>query len=486
MESLPFAEPGFQQLQRRTFLQAGGLGLGSLALSTLMSQSKGWAEAAQSGALPGLPHFPPKAKRVIYLFQSGAPSQMDLFDPKPGLVERRGTELPDSIRLGQRLTGMTATQTSFPVAPTKYKFQQHGKSGAWLSELLPHTARVADDLCFIKSLHTEAINHDPAVTFFQTGAQLAGRPSIGSWLSYGLGSENQDLPAFVAMISKGSGNPNDQPLYDRLWGSGFLPTKYQGIKFRSVGEPVLYLSNPPGFDSTARRQFLTDLNELNQIQFDNYGDPEITTRMTQYELAFRMQTSVPELTDLSKEPQHVFDLYGPESKTPGTYAYNCLLARRLAERGVRFVQLFHRGWDQHTQLPKQIVGQCRDTDQPSAALVQDLKQRGLLDDTLVVWGGEFGRTVYCQGKLTAEDYGRDHHPRCFTMWLTGGGIKPGLTIGETDDFSYNIVKDPVHVHDLHATLLHCLGIDHERLTFKFQGRHYRLTDVLGKVVKQIV
>jgi hypothetical protein len=476
----------FESLQRRAFLQAGGMGLGSIALAGLLNQQGLANDAAKDGGMPGLPHSPAKAKRVIYLFQSGAPSQMDLFDPKPGLVERRGTELPDSIRQGQRLTGMTATQTSFPVAPSKYQFQQHGKSGAWLSELLPHTAKMADELCFIKSLHTEAINHDPAVTFFQTGAQLAGRPSIGSWLSYGLGSENHDLPAFVAMISKGSGNPNDQPLYDRLWGSGFLPTKYQGIKFRSVGEPVLYLSNPPGLDSTARRHFLDDLNELNQIQLDNYKDPEIATRMTQYEMAFRMQTSVPELTDLSKEPQHVFDLYGPESKTPGTYAYNCLLARRLAERGVRFVQLFHRGWDQHTSLPKQIVGQCRDTDQPSAALVQDLKQRGLLDDTLVVWGGEFGRTVYCQGKLTAEDYGRDHHPRCFTAWLAGGGIKPGISYGETDDYSYNITKDPVHVHDLHATLLHCLGIDHERLTFKYQGRYHRLTDVQGKVVKAVL
>jgi hypothetical protein len=473
-------------LRRRAFLQAGSLGLGGLALTSLLRDTATAAEQPVLSGLPGLPHFPPTAKRVIYLFQSGAPSQLDLFDPKPGLTERRGTELPDSIRRGQRLTGMTATQTSFPVAPSKYQFAQHGKSGAWLSELLPHTAKIADELCFIKSLHTEAINHDPAVTFFQTGAQLAGRPSIGSWLSYGLGSENTNLPAFVAMISKGSGNPNDQPLYDRLWGSGFLPTKYQGIKFRSVGEPVLYLSNPEGFDGTARRRFLDDLNQLNQLQLAEYGDPEIATRISQYEMAYRMQTSVPELTDLSQEPQHIFDLYGPDSKIPGTFAYNCLLSRRLAERGVRFVQLFHRGWDQHAALPKQITGQCRDTDQPSAALVQDLKQRGLLDDTLVVWGGEFGRTVYCQGKLTAEDYGRDHHPRCFTMWLAGGGIKPGTSYGETDDYSYNIAKDPVHVHDLHATLLHCLGIDHERLTFKFQGRHYRLTDVQGKVVQPIL
>lgn len=473
-------------LQRRSFLQSSGLGLGALALSCLLHGNAKAEDPPTQAGLPGLPHFPAKAKRVIYLFQSGAPSQLDLFDPKPGLLERRATELPDSIRRGQRLTGMTATQTSFPVAPSKYQFAQHGKSGTWISELLPHTAKIADEMCVIRTLHTEAINHDPAVTFFQTGAQLAGRPSIGSWLSYGLGSENANLPAFVAMISKGSGNPNDQPLYDRLWGSGFLPTKYQGIKFRSVGEPVLYLSNPPGIDATARRRFLDDLNKLNQLELAEYGDPEIATRIAQYEMAYRMQTSVPELTDLSQEPQHVFDLYGPESKTPGTYAYNCLLARRLAERGVRFVQLFHRGWDQHTSLPKQITGQCQDTDQPSAALIQDLKQRGLLDDTLVIWGGEFGRTVYCQGKLTADDYGRDHHPRCFSIWLAGGGIKPGMTYGETDDYSYNIAKDPVHVHDLHATLLRCLGIDHERLTFKYQGRYHRLTDVHGKVVEPIL
>lgn len=482
-----FTDMLWSNLQRRAFLQGNVLGLGGLALTSLLADGAKAAEhPVATGGLAGVPHFPPKAKRVIYLFQSGAPSQLDLFDPKPGLAERRGTELPDSIRRGQRLTGMTATQSSFPVAPSKYQFAQHGKSGAWLSELLPHTAKVADDLCFIKTLHTEAINHDPAVTFFQTGAQLAGRPSIGAWLSYGLGSENSNLPAFVAMVSKGSGNPNDQPLYDRLWGSGFLPTKYQGIKFRSVGEPVLYLSNPEGFDATARRRFLDDLNQLNQLQLAEYGDPEIATRIAQYEMAFRMQTSVPELTDLSQEPAQVFEMYGPDARIPGTFAYNCLLARRLAERGVRFVQLFHRGWDQHLALPKQITGQCQDTDQPSAALVQDLKQRGLLDDTLVVWGGEFGRTVYCQGKLTADDYGRDHHPRCFTVWLAGGGIKPGISYGETDDYSYNIVKDPVHVHDLHATLLHCLGIDHERLTFKYQGRYHRLTDVHGKVVQPLL
>jgi hypothetical protein len=433
-----------------------------------------------------LPHFPPKAKRIIYLFQSGAPSQMELFDYKPRLVEFRGTELPDSIRMGQRLTGMTSTQSTFPVAPSLFQFAQHGNSGAWVSELMPHTAKIADQLCFIKSMHTEAINHDPAVTFFQTGAQLAGRPSIGAWLSYGLGSENKDLPAFVVMISQGTGNPNDQPLYDRLWGSGFLPTKYQGVKFRSLGDPVLYLSNPPGFAPDDRRRFIDDLGQLNRMQLDEFGDPEIATRIAQYEMAYRMQTSVPELIDLSKEPARTFELYGDDARKPGTFAANCLLARRLAERGVRFIQLFHRGWDQHVKLPKQIVGQCRDTDQPSAALVQDLKERGLLDDTLVVWGGEFGRTVYCQGKLTADDYGRDHHPRCFTVWMAGGGVKPGITHGATDDYCYNITSDPVHVNDLHATLLHCLGIDHTKLTFKFQGRHFRLTDVAGKVVKPVL
>jgi hypothetical protein len=381
---------------------------------------------------------------------------------------------------------MTATQDSFPVAPSRFKFSPHGQCGAWVSELLPHTAAVVDDLCFVKSLHTEAINHDPAITFFQTGAQLAGRPSIGSWVSYGLGSESRDLPAFVVLVSQGSGNPNDQPLYDRLWGSGFLPTRYQGVKFRSAGDPVLYLSNPPGLDDADRRRLLDDLAKLNRMKLEDTGDPEIATRIAQYELAYRMQASAPELTDLSREPDRVLDLYGPDARKPGTFAANCLLARRLAERGVRFVQLFHRGWDQHTNLPKQIVGQCRDTDQASAALLLDLKQRGLLDDTLVVWGGEFGRTVYCQGTLTADDYGRDHHPRCFTVWLAGGGVKGGISHGATDDFSYNVTADPVHVHDLNATILHCLGIDHTKLTFKFQGRHYRLTDVHGEVVKELL
>ena len=474
-------------VNRRHFF--GRVGLGATALVALFNEESSAATGFDTpaiGGLPGLPHFAAKAKRVIYLFQSGAPSQLDLFDHKPQLATRHGADLPDSIRQGQRLTGMTATQEHFPIAPTRFRFAQHGRGGAWLSELLPHTARVADELCFIRTLHTEAINHDPAITFFQTGAQLAGRPSIGSWLSYGLGSMNRDLPAFVALLSNGTGNPADQPLYDRLWSSGFLPTTHQGIKFRSASDPVLFLTNPDGLDAAARRRMLDDLAKLNQMQLAEYGDPEIATRIAHYELAYRMQTSVPELTDVSREPASAFDLYGPEAHKPGTFAANCLLARRLAERGVRFIQLFHRGWDQHLKLPAQIAGQCRDTDQPSAGLIQDLKQRGLLDDTLVVWGGEFGRTVYCQGRLTKENYGRDHHPRCFTIWLAGGGIRPGVTYGETDDYSYNVASDPVHVHDLHATLLHCLGIDHTRLTFKFQGRHHRLTDVHGQVVKGIL
>ena len=408
---------------------------------------------------------------------------MELFDHKPKLKDLRATELPESIRQGQRLTGMTATQTSFPVAPSLFQFAQYGKSGAWVSELMPHTAKIVDELCFIKSMNTDAINHDPAITFFQTGFQLAGRPSIGAWLSYGLGSENKDLPAFVVMVSTGI---SDQPLYDRLWGSGFLPTRYQGVKLRSGADPVLYLSNPQGIDDGARRRFVEDLGKVNQLSLEEFGDPEIATRIAQYEMAYRMQSSVPDLTDLSKEPERVFELYGPDARKPGTFAANCLLARRLAERGVRFIQLYHRGWDQHVKLPKNIALQCHDTDQPSAALVMDLKERGLLDDTLVVWGGEFGRTVYSQGKLTADDYGRDHHPRCFTIWMAGGGVKPGITYGETDDYCYNIAQDPVHVHDLHATMLHCLGIDHTKLTFKFQGRHFRLTDVHGNVVNKLL
>jgi hypothetical protein len=467
-------------LTRRYFFGKAAAGLGTAALASLLQADE------SSGAMPGIPNFPPTAKRVIYLFQSGAPSQMDLFDYKPRLRDLAKTELPDSIRGGQRLTGMTSGQTSFPVAPSIFPFQQYGNSGAWVSSLMPNLAKVADDLCFVKSMYTEAINHDPGVTFFQTGFQIAGRPSIGSWLAYGLGSENKDLPAFVVMISQGSGNPNDQPLAERQWGSGFLPSKYQGVKFRSLGDPVLYLSDPEGFTQPERRRFIDDLGKLNQVELNEFGDPEIATRIAQYEMAYKMQSSVPELTDLSKEAAHTFELYGPDSRKPGTFAANCLLARRMAERGVRFIQLFHRGWDQHNELPKQIQGQARDTDQASAALVQDLKERGLLEDTLVVWGGEFGRTVYCQGKLTADNYGRDHHPRCFTMWLAGGGIKPGVSLGETDDYCYNIVKDPVHVHDLHATILRTLGIDHTKLTYKFQGRNFRLTDVAGNVVKNIL
>lgn len=454
----------------------------------MMTRRSILAAAAMHSLLRGQSgtHFTPRAKRVIYLFQSGAPSQLETFDYKPMLAGMRGKELPDSIRQGQRLTTMTAAQSSFPIASPLFKFAQHGQSAAWISELLPHTAKIADRLTFIKSLHTEQINHDPAITFFQTGFQLAGRPSIGSWVAYGLGSENKDLPAFVVLISQGTGNKSDQPLYDRLWGSGFLPTSYQGVKFRSAGDPVLYLTDPDGINREDRRHFVDDLTKLNKLSFASTGDPEVRTRIAQYEMAFRMQASVPELADLSKESERTFELYGPEARKPGTFAANCLLARRLAERGVRFIQLFHRGWDQHNHLPEQIRGQCHDTDQPSAALITDLAERGLLEDTLVVWGGEFGRTVYCQGKLTADDYGRDHHPRCFTMWLAGGGIKPGLTIGETDDFSYNITADPVHVHDLHATILHTLGIDHTRLTYKYQGRHFRLTDVHGNVVKKVL
>jgi hypothetical protein len=441
---------------------------------------------AALASLEGVPHFAPKAKRVIYLFMSGGPSQIETFDAKPGLEKLRGTDLPDSVRQGQRLTAMTAAQASFPVVPSQFPFARHGQSGAEISSLLPHLARQADKLTIIRSLYTEAINHDPAVTFFQTGHQIAGRPSIGAWLSYGLGAETEDLPAFVVLISKGSASSGDQPLADRMWGSGFLPSRYQGVKFRAGADPVLYLSNPDGVTPEGRRRFLDDLAKLNRQQFDEFQDPEIATRIAQYEMAYRMQTSVPDLADLSKESPQVLARYGPDATKPGTFAANCLLARRLAERGVRFIQLFHRGWDQHNNLPKNHPLQCRDVDQPSAALLADLAERGLLNDTLVVWGGEFGRTVYCQGKLTDDDYGRDHHPKCFSMWLAGGGAKPGITYGATDDFSYNIVEDPVHVHDLHATILHLLGIDHTRLTYKFQGRHFRLTDVHGRVIRDLI
>jgi Protein of unknown function (DUF1501) len=469
-----------QQLQitRRHFFSR--LGIGSAALASLLN------ETASANPQSLAPHFAPKAKRVIYLFQSGGPSQLDLFDPKPALSKFRGQNLPESIRQGQRLTGMTAFQSSFPTAPSMFRFAQHGQSGATLSELLPYTSKVVDDIAFIKSMHTEQINHDPAITFSLTGFQLAGRPSFGSWLSYGLGSENKDLPSFVVMVSLGTGNTGDQPLYDRLWGSGFLPSKFQGVKFHNNSERVLYLANPAGINDQVRRRFLDDLAKLNQKNAASVGDPEITSRIAQYEMAYRMQSSVPELTDLSHEPEKTFERYGPDAKKPGTYAANCILARRLAERGVRFIQLFHRGWDQHNNCPKQIINQARDTDQATAGLLMDLKERGMLDDTLVIWGGEFGRTVYSQGKLTEDNYGRDHHPRCYTVWLAGGGIKGGQTIGETDDFSYNIARDPVSVFDFNATLLHCLGLDHTRLTYKYQGRYFRLTDVHGEVVKAIL
>ncbi len=464
-------------LTRRHFFSRFGLGIGTAALASLLKN-----DLLADGQIP---HFAPKAKRVIYLFQAGGPSQLDLWDYKPQLEKYRAQNLPDSVRGGQRLTGMTSFQSSFPVAPSLFKFAQYGKSGAWVSDLMPHTSKIVDQISFIKSMHTEQINHDPAQTFALTGFQLAGRPSLGAWISYGLGSVNKNLPSFIVMVSVGR-NGGDQPLYDRLWGSGFLPSRYQGVKFHNGPDPVLYLSNPPGVSKQVRRQFLDDLSELNEINANEYGDPEIPSRIAQYEMAFQMQSSVPDLTDLSKEPEKTFEKYGPDARKPGTFAFNCILARRLAERDVRFIQLFHRGWDQHGGLPKNIAKQALDTDQPSAALIQDLAERGLLDDTLVIWGGEFGRTVYSQGKLTADDYGRDHHPRCFTVWLAGGGVKPGLTIGRTDDFSYNIADDPVHTHDLNATILHCLGIDHTRLTYKSQGRNFRLTDVHGNLINQIL
>jgi hypothetical protein len=469
-------------LTRRHFFGRTANGIGIAALAELLG---GQLFADESvGGLAGLPHFTPTAKRVIYLFQSGGPSQLETFDYKPMLEQLNGKDLPDSIRNGQRLTSMTSTQASFPVIPSVFKFAQYGQSGTWVSDRLPYTSKIVDELCVIKSLYTEQINHDPATTFAQTGFQLAGRPSLGAWLSYGLGTENKDLPAFVVMVSQSRSGNGGQPLYDRLWGTGFLPTRYQGVKLRSVGDPVLYISDPPGFERSQREHLIKDLEKLNQLRYEEFNDPEINTRIAQYEMAFRMQASVPELTDLSKETPETFELYGPESKTPGTFAANCLMARRLAERGVRVIQLYHRGWDHHSGLPRGLTEQCQATDRASAALIQDLKARGLLKDTLVVWAGEFGRTVYCQGKLSPEAYGRDHHPRCFSGWIAGGGIKPGINIGETDDYSYNIVKDPVHIHDLNATILHTLGIDHTRLTYKYQGRHFRLTDVHGTVLKQ--
>jgi hypothetical protein len=469
-------------LSRRTFLKqsAGGIGLAALGSILGPSAFAGKPEAA------GFPNFKPKAKKIIYLFQSGAPSQMDLFDPKPGMAKFRAQDLPASIRQGQRLTTMTSGQKTFPVAPSIFNFKQHGQSGMWFSEVMPHMASKADEWSMVRSMFTEAINHDPAITFMQTGSQLAGRPSIGSWASYGLGSENDNLPNYVVMSSFGSGRPDDQPLYDRLWGAGFLPSKHQGVKLRNKGERVLYLKDPAGMSRDIRRESLDEISALNQQRHGVLGDPEIQTRIAQYELAFRMQTSVPDLLDFSKEPQHVLDLYGPDVKRPGSYASNCLLARRLCERDVRFVQLFHMGWDHHGGLPKALRGQCNDTDQATAGLLTDLKQRGLLDDTLIVWGGEFGRTIYSQGALTETNYGRDHHPRCFTVLMAGAGVKKGQVVGETDDFCYNIVKDPIHVHDLNATIMHLMGVEHTRLIYRYQGRDFRLTDIHGEVVKKVL
>jgi hypothetical protein len=478
-------------MNRRDFLGRFGLGMGGAALMGLLHRDAHAGARAVSagpttlpaGAALAAPHFAPRAKRVIYLFMAGGPSQHDLFDHKPLLNQMNGQDLPASVRMGQRLTGMSGNQSTLPLAGSIFKFAQHGDSRAWVSELMPWTAKIVDELCFIKSLHTEAINHDPAITFFQTGHQLAGRPSMGAWLSYGLGSVNENLPGFVVLISK---DRIDQPLYARLWGNGFLPSEHQGVQFRSGKDAVLFLKNPDGISSIGRRKMLDRLAELHALQFTDIGDPEINARVAQYEMAYRMQTSVPEVMDVAAEPEAAFELYGPEARDPGTFAANCLLARRLAERDVRFIQLYHPGWDHHGKLPEGIRRQAADVDRACYALVSDLKQRGMLEDTLVVWGGEFGRTNYSQGKLTATDYGRDHHPRCFTGWMAGGGIKPGLTHGATDDFGYNVTENPVHVHDLQATILHQLGIDHERLTYHFQGRHYRLTDVHGEVVKAIV
>jgi hypothetical protein len=463
-----------QQLTRRAFLQQSVVG--TAALTKLLNERD---------ALSAVRTLAPKAQRIISLFQAGGMSQLESFDYKPALEKMRGQNLPDSVRRGQRLTGMSAHQTSLPIAPSLFKFAQHGQSGAWVSELFPHTARIVDELAFIKSMHTEQINHDPAQTTALTGFQLAGRPSIGAWVSYGLGSENKDLPAFIAMISVNK-RGGDQPLYERLWGSGFLPAQYQGTKFHNGADPVLFLSNPQGLTQASRRQFLDDLAELNQENAKRFQDPEIAARTAQYELAYRMQSAVPELTDMSKESERTFERYGAESRQPGTFAANCLLARRLSERGVRFIQLFHRGWDHHGGLPNGMRSITPEVDQPTAALLQDLQERGLLDTTLVVFGTEFGRTVYSQGTLTDKDYGRDHHPRCFTVWLAGGGVKAGVSLGETDDFSYNIVREPVHIHDLNATILRLLGIDHEKLTYRFQGRDYRLTDVHGIVQEKLL
>jgi len=471
---------------RRDFLTKTTLGLGGLTLAGMLNTENTYASAKIKSLVSpnkSLPHFVPKVKRVIYLFQSGAPSQLDLFDYKPLLNKRNGEEIPESIFGGQRLTGMTAGQSSFPLAGSQFKFSQHGTSGAWVSNLMPHVSKIADELCFIKSMHTEAINHDPAVTLIQTGSQLPGRPSIGSWLSYGLGNDNKNLPSFVVLITK---DKYGQPLYSRSWGNGFLPSQHQGVQFRSGKNPVLYLDNPPGVTKDLRKEQLDYLSKIQKNKHLDIGDPEILSRISQYEMAFRMQTSVPDVMNLNDEPEHIFEMYGKDSKKPGTFAANCLLARRLVEKDVKFVQLYHQGWDHHGDLPKNIKLQCQETDKPTAALIKDLKQRGLLEDTLVIWGGEFGRTNYSQGQLTETNYARDHHPACFTIFMAGAGIKKGITYGKTDEFGYNIIENPVHIHDFQATLMHLMGINHEKFTFKFQGRRYRLTDVHGKVVNDIL
>ena len=472
-------------INRRKFLSRMSIGLGSAALGSLLIPGlfDGTAEE-EAGFMPGIPHFAPKAKRVIYLFQNGAPSQLETFDYKPTLNKMMGQDLPESIRQGQRLTGMTSGQKSFPLVGSYYKFNQHGQSGAWVSEIFPHMAKIVDDLCIVKSMNTEAINHDPALTFFQTGAQQGNRPSMGSWVSYGLGTENKNLPAFCVLLSRGKGN--GQGVYSKLWSNGFLDSIHQGVQFSSGENPILYLQDPDGMDREARRKMLDKVAALNEIQLKNFGDPEIATKIQQYEMAYRMQTAVPEIMDVSKESDDIVKLYGSDCLVPGTYAANCLLARKLSENGVRFIQLYHQGWDQHGNLPNEMRGQAKDVDQSSAALITDLKQRGLLDETLVIWGGEFGRTNYCQGAMSEDNYGRDHHPRCFTIWMAGGGIKPGMVYGETDEFGYNIVKNPVHINDFHATILNQLGFDHERLTYRLQGRRYRLTDVSGTVVRDII
>lgn len=471
------------QINRRKFLSGLSLGIGGVALGSLLIPDL-FSSKDEDAVLAGLPHFAPKAKRIIYLFQNGAPSQLDLFDYKPTLQKMHGEDLPASVRMGQRLTGMTADQKKFPLAGTSFNFKQYGQAGAWISEVLPYTAGIVDELCIIRSMYTEAINHDPALTFFQTGAQVGNRPSMGAWLSYGLGSENKNLPAFCVLLSRGIGN--GQGVYSKLWTNGFLDSVHQGVQFSSGDNPVLYLNNPQGIDKADRKRMLDRLEKLNESNYQDFGDPEIKAKIQQYEMAYRMQTEIPEVTDLSKEPESIVKLYGPDCLVPGTYAANCLLARKLTENGVRFVQLYHQGWDGHNNLPQELVSQCKDTDQASAALVMDLKQRGLLDETLVIWGGEFGRTNYCQGALTKENYGRDHHPRSFTIWMAGGGVKPGIVYGETDEFGYNVAKDPVHVHDFQATTLGLMGLDHEKLIYKHLGRRYRLTDVHGTVVKDII